>query len=107
MKIIKFDKARKEIILRDNKNKRIKAVELDYFVQQNTFDKHQSIFFNHKGLTYIIENPSKETEEDEIMTIKSKITIDEELNNRYFLGLDEKSKEAILEIQEEYIFTKQ
>ena len=36
------------------------------------------------------------------MNIKSKVNIDEELNNRYFQGLDEASKQAILEIQEEY-----
>ena len=107
MQVIKFDKARREIILKDTKNnKRIKAVELDYFTQQNTFDKHLSTFFNHKGLTYILENPSKEQDEDEVMTIKSKVEIDEELNNRYFAGLDEASKQAILELQEEYIFTK-
>ena len=102
MKIIKFDKARKQIILKGKKNKVVKAVELDYFVQKNTFDKHQSVFFNHKGLTYVIENPSELKEEDEFMILKSKVTIDEELNDRYFQGLDEASKQAILEIQEEY-----
>lgn len=102
MKVIKFDKARKQIILKGKKNRKIKAVELDYFIQKNTFDKHQSIFFNHKGLTYIIENPTELKEEDEFMTLKSKVEIDEELNNRYFQGLDEASKQQILEIQEEY-----
>ena len=102
MKVIKFDKARKQIILRGKKDKIVKAVELDYFIQKNTFDKHQSIFFNHKGLTYVIENPSELKEEEEFMNIKSKVNIDEELNNRYFQGLDEASKQAILEIQEEY-----
>ena len=102
MKVIKFDKARKQIILKGKKNKKIKAVELDYFIQKNTFDKHQSIFFNHKGLTYVIENPSELKEEEEFMTLKSKVTIDEELNNRYFQGLDEASKQQILEIQDEY-----
>ena len=36
------------------------------------------------------------------MTLKSAVTIDEELNNRYFAGLDEKSKIEIQEIIEEY-----
>ena len=105
MQSIKIDKARKQIRLRDKNgklSKPINAVELDYFVQQNTFDKHQSQYLNYKGLTYIISNPKNEQDEDIDVEIKSKMETDEELNNRYFMGLDEESKLEILKIQEEY-----
>ena len=104
MQKIKLDKARKELILKDQtswgKTKKVKAKLIGDL--SNKFDRDLCTFVNIKGLTYVIENAPSEQEEEYEMTLKSAVTIDEELNNRYFAGLDEASKQAILEIQEEY-----
>lgn len=61
MEKIKFDRVRKQIKI---DGKIFKAQELDYFIQQNTFDKHKSMFFNKSGFTYILENEAGEQDEE-------------------------------------------
>ena len=104
MERIKIDKTRKQITLKDKlsfgKPKVLKAKILAD-INYDKFDKDLTTYYNRGGLTYIFENAPQEIEEDEAIDFKSKITIDEELNNRYFAGLSEDQKQAIYELQEE------
>ena len=107
--VIKIDKARKQIVFKQrNSFGKVKIVKAKLLSSINyaKFDKHLTGYINYKGHTYVFENVPEEKEIDEVMTIKSKVDVDEELNNRYFAGLDEASKIAIQEIMNEYEFVK-
>ncbi len=57
----KYDKVRKTI---KTNGKTYRGVELDYFVNTNTFDKQESEFLNYKGLTFIFSNPQGENDDE-------------------------------------------
>ena len=84
------------------KSKQIKPTTITATTEIKNFDKHTSIYFKRNGLTYVIENQKPESDVNDEMLIKSKVTIDDELNNRFFMGLDEKSKIEIQQIIDEY-----
>ena len=98
MQKIKFDRARKELKIDGDK---IKSQTLEYFIQKNTFDKHHSTFLNHKGLTYILDNPISEEDEE----IFNPITLqyqDTDLQERLFAMKPQSEIDAINEIKKEY-----
>ena len=95
---------KKKVVVKRVKGKRVEqtAKQLDYFVQKNTFDKDLSAFYNYKGLTYVLNNPAEEVEDEIDVEIKSKQVIDNDLKARYFAGLSQAEIAAIEEVKEEY-----
>lgn len=98
---IKFDNTRKELKVKDGRKKPVKAQYLDYFVQQNTFDKHESRYFNHKGLTYILTNPSDDENEEIFFPVEFKYQ-DTDLQKRLFAMKSPQEIEEIAKIKEDY-----
>ena len=94
----KYDKARKEIKLN---GKRYKGQTLDYFVQQNTFDKHESKYLNYKGLTFVLSNPV--STEDEVIDVDiTLVNQDAPELTRVLAGMSEQDKTLRNEILEDY-----
>ena len=96
---------KKKVVVKKHRGKRIEqdAKQLNYFVQKNTFDKDLSTYWNHKGLTYVLQNPQDDNLDDDYhMELESSVEIDNDLKNRYFAGLSEEDKAKIQEIKEEY-----
>lgn len=98
MEKLKFDSARN--IVKYN-GKKYKAQQLDYFVQQNTFDKHKSIYFNKGGLTYVLFNEPSEEEEEIFFPINLQYQ-DTDEQKRLFAMKNEQDIEEINEIKKEY-----
>ena len=104
MQRIRFDKARKEIVLKDvivkGKAKRIKGKFLGDI--SANFERDESKYYNHSGLTYQFSNPKGDGDDDVDVRIKSKVTIDEELAARFLKGTSQETLNNIAEIKEEY-----
>lgn len=96
----KFDKARKQIKV-EGIDKPIKAQTLEYFVQQNTFDKDKSIFLNYKGLTFVIENPPGDEDEEIFFPINLQYQ-DTPEQDRLLKMKSNADIDAIYAIKEEY-----
>ena len=95
---------KKKIVIKKFKNKRVEqdAKTLEYFTQTNQFDKDLSAYYNYNGLTYVLQNPSKDEDDEIHVDITSKMDVDLELKKRYFAGLNAESIAKIEEIKEEY-----
>lgn len=96
----KFDKTRQTIKTKLMK-KAIPAQTLEYFVQQNTFDRHQSRFLNYKGFTFVLENPKGDDDDEIHFDIELKYQ-DTDLQKRLFAMKSEKEIEEINKIKEDY-----
>ena len=107
MQRIKIDRVRKQITLKDEVNfftgkpKVVKGKVLSN-INYHKFDKDVSDYTNIKGLTYVLHTNAPKEDEDEQLTLKSKVTIDEDLKARYFAGLSEDYKIEIQETKEEF-----
>ena len=103
--VIKIDRARKQIVFKQRvsfgKTKIVKA-KLLYEVNYSKFDKDLTGFINYKGHTYVYENVPQEQEIDEIMDIKSKVVVDEDLARRYWAGASDQQRREINEVLNEY-----
>ena len=79
-----------------------KAKTIGEFVgNSNNFDKHQSVFHNQNGYTYVISNPKGE--KDDVVDVYLKFEYaDEDLKRRFLAGASDETKANIELIKEEY-----
>ena len=95
---------KKKVVIKTIKGKRVEqdAKTIAYFTQAGTFDKDLSTYYNHKGLTYIINNPSDDTDDEEIhfdIELKYQDTPEQA---RLFASKSQAELDEIAEIKAEY-----